>query len=181
MIGPRASALRNRELWLPERAAHGEMSSSFDINIKYVTFKVSQSWVIRSLLTSPGRHRHIVPLGTMVRAELLRIRISNSDRPAHFVIAGLTRQSISFARMLSRKTDGSPDHPRSGRGQASGDDACLCIHLSVNKHDFAISRPDMPEVCQRFPYPPFRGRREYRAPDAPDSRVCNEGVRAHTR
>ena len=29
--------------------------------------------------------------------------------------------------------------------------------------------------------PPFRGRRECRAPDAPDSRVCNECGRAHTR
>jgi hypothetical protein len=37
----------------------------------------------------------------------------------------------------------------------------LCIH------SFAISRPDMPEVCQKFPYPPIRGRRECRAPDAP--------------
>jgi hypothetical protein len=37
----------------------------------------------------------------------------------------------------------------------------LCIH------SFAISRPDMPEVCQKFPYPLIRGRRECRAPDAP--------------
>jgi hypothetical protein len=45
----------------------------------------------------------------------------------------------------------------------------------------AISRPDMPEVCWKFPCPPIRGRRECRAPDAPDSRVCNECSRAHTR
>src|ERR1700730_15929018 len=43
---------------------------------------------------------------------------------------------------------------------------------AVERHSFAISRPDMPEVRWKFPYPPIRGRRECRAPDAPDSRVC---------
>src|ERR1700682_5513010 len=51
----------------------------------------------------------------------------------------------------------------------------------ITAHGFAISRPDTPEVCYKFPCPPIRGRRECRAPDAPDSRVCNEWGRAHTR
>jgi hypothetical protein len=42
-----------------------------------------------------------------------------------------------------------------------------------NKHNFAISRPDMPEVCQWMSALYDQGRRECRAPDAPDSRVCN--------
>src|ERR1700676_5519683 len=98
MIGPRGSVLRNRELWLRERAVLGEMISSFDIAITWVTPKVSTSCVTRSLLTSPGRHRHIVARGTLVRAELLRIRISNSDRPAHFVIAGYPSPSQECSR-----------------------------------------------------------------------------------
>src|ERR1700730_19048683 len=51
----------------------------------------------------------------------------------------------------------------------------------MRRYSFAISRPDMPEVCRKFPCPPIRGRRECRAPDAPDSRVCNEWGGAHTR
>ena len=31
-----------------------------------------------------------------------------------------------------------------------------------------------PRFASKFPYPPIRGRRECRAPDAPDSRVCSE-------
>ena len=38
---------------------------------------------------------------------------------------------------------------------------------SVRRHSFAISRRDAPEVCQKFPCPPIRGRRECRAPNAP--------------
>jgi hypothetical protein len=34
-------------------------------------------------------------------------------------------------------------------------------------HNFAISRRDAPEVCQKFPCPPIRGRRECRAPMRP--------------
>ncbi|SHJ32636.1 hypothetical protein SAMN05444159_0320 [Bradyrhizobium lablabi] len=49
------------------------------------------------------------------------------------------------------------------------------------RYNFTISRPDTPEVCYKFPYPPVRGRRECRAPDAPDSRVCNGSGRTHTR
>src|ERR1700694_1213418 len=105
MIGPRGSVLRNRELWLRERAVLGEMISSFDIAITWVTPKVSTSCVTRSLLTSPGRHRHIVPRGTLVRAELLRIRISNSDGPAHFVIAGLD-PAIHLLRKHALAKDG---------------------------------------------------------------------------
>jgi hypothetical protein len=37
----------------------------------------------------------------------------------------------------------------------------------IYKHSFAISRRMSPEVCQKFPYPPIRGRREYRAPMRP--------------
>src|ERR1700730_12392589 len=49
------------------------------------------------------------------------------------------------------------------------------------RYNFAISRRVAPEVCERFPYPPVRGRRECGAPDAPDSRVCNDSGRTHTR
>src|ERR1700736_3231230 len=49
------------------------------------------------------------------------------------------------------------------------------------RYNFAISRRVAPEVCERFPYPPVRGRRECRAPDAPASRVCNDSGRKHTR
>jgi len=38
-----------------------------------------------------------------------------------------------------------------------------------------------PRFAIEFPYPPIRGRRECRAPDAPDSRVCNGSSRTHTR
>jgi hypothetical protein len=58
----------------------------------------------------------------------------------------------------------------------SGHDECVCVRTNVNfkqrqtsklrSHSFTISRPDMPEVCQKFPCPP-KGRRECRAPDAP--------------
>ena len=38
-----------------------------------------------------------------------------------------------------------------------------------------------PRFGWSFPYPPIGGRRECRAPDAPDSRVCNDSGRTHTR
>src|SRR5882724_8165756 len=41
--------------------------------------------------------------------------------------------------------------------------------------------PIRPRFAIKFPYPPIRGRRECRAPDAPDSRVCNGSGRTHTR
>ena len=37
----------------------------------------------------------------------------------------------------------------------------------IGKHSFAISRATSPEVCQKFPCPPIRGRREYRVRAAP--------------
>jgi hypothetical protein len=48
-------------------------------------------------------------------------------------------------------------------------------------YDFAIPRRDAPEFCLDVPPSPIRGRRECRAPDAPDSRVCNDSDRTHTR
>ena len=37
----------------------------------------------------------------------------------------------------------------------------------IGKHSFAISRATSPEVCQKFPCPQIRGRREYRVRAAP--------------
>jgi hypothetical protein len=48
-------------------------------------------------------------------------------------------------------------------------------------YNFAIPRRSTPEFCLETPTLFIRGRRECRAPDAPDSRVCNGSVRAHTR
>ena len=42
----------------------------------------------------------------------------------------------------------------------------------ITVHDSAISPHVLREVFLYFPPSPIRGRREYRAPDAPDSRVC---------
>ena len=52
-------------------------------------------------------------------------------------------------------------------------DCFASLAMTISRHAFAISRLDTPKVCWKFPYPPIRGRRECRAPDAPDSRVCN--------
>jgi len=41
------------------------------------------------------------------------------------------------------------------------------------EYTFAIPRRGAPEVCHKIPCPPVRGRRECRAPDAPDCRACN--------
>src|ERR1700716_3347548 len=49
-------------------------------------------------------------------------------------------------------------------------------------HDFAISRPDGPEVCSEFPYPPIRGRREHRVHAAPAvscAKVHKKSTRAY--
>ena len=59
----------------------------------------------------------------------------------------------------------------------AGDDSCGC----VLKRSFAISRLVSPELCRKILTLLIRGRRECRAPDAPDSRVCNNSGRAHTR
>jgi hypothetical protein len=42
-----------------------------------------------------------------------------------------------------------------------------------NRHTFAISRLDTPELCQKFPYPPNRGRREHRVHAAPAVSCAN--------
>jgi hypothetical protein len=48
-------------------------------------------------------------------------------------------------------------------------------------HSFAISRPDTPEVYLEIPALSNQRARGGRAPDAPDSRVCNDSGSAHTR
>jgi len=55
------------------------------------------------------------------------------------------------------------------------------IEISNSKHNFAISPRTRASFALNFPPPDIRGRRECRAPDAPDSRVCNGSGRAHTR
>jgi hypothetical protein len=87
---------------------------------------------------------------------------------------------------------GAKRHPMTGSAQSgsisSGDKGPglrfappgLRIRIS-NSHRFAISRPDTPEVCFSFPLSEIRGRRECRAPDAPDNRVCGGSGRKHTR
>jgi hypothetical protein len=44
----------------------------------------------------------------------------------------LTRQCIFFETKLPVKMDGCPDHPRSGRGQASGRDECDYLHTDLH-------------------------------------------------
>jgi hypothetical protein len=68
---------------------------------------------------------------------------------------------------------GSPGHMRA---EATPSFGRLCQAMTaviqfsnsvVHEHSFAISRPDMPEVCQKFPCPPIRGRREAGRPMRP--------------
>ena len=47
----------------------------------------------------------------------------------------------------------------------------------ITAHNFAISPRIHASFAINFPPSPNRGRRECRAPDAPDSRVCNDGER----
>ena len=51
------------------------------------------------------------------------------------------------------------------------------IFKQLSRYDLAIPRRDAPEFCCHIPPSPIRGRRECRAPDAPDSRVCNDSER----
>jgi hypothetical protein len=94
------------------------------------------------------------------------------------------KQSIEPQR---RKEWIASSHPPSPEGGLRRTGVLPCANASrlsqamTSRHSFAISRLDAPEVCQKFPYPPIRGRRECRAPDAPDSRVCNDSGRTHTR
>ncbi len=58
------------------------------------------------------------------------------------------------------------------------------LQISIFKqrrHSFAISPLVRASFAIEFPPSPIRGRRECRAPDAPDSRVCNDSGRTHTR
>ena len=51
------------------------------------------------------------------------------------------------------------------------------------KRKSAISRRDAPEVCKKFPYPPIRGRREYRVHAAPAvscAKVHKRNAHEHT-
>ncbi len=67
-----------------------------------------------------------------------------------------------------------------GAGQARRQRVCVAIARHA-KRGFAISPRMAREFGWEIPYPPIRGRRECRAPDAPDSRACNGSGRTHTR
>ena len=61
-----------------------------------------------------------------------------------------------------------------------------CFVASAPRNDAKTHLRDLAACifCARYSFisrPPNRGRRECRAPDAPDSRVCNGSGRAHTR
>ena len=84
-------------------------------------------------------------------------RLRLADSPPH------PETSLRFVSDLS---------PQAGRGEA-----CALF----NGHSFAISRRASPELCQSFSLPSNRRARGSRAPDAPDSRVCNGSGSAHTR
>jgi hypothetical protein len=49
---------------------------------------------------------------------------------------------------------------------------CFASLAMTERYSFAISPHISREFCYRTSRPPIRGRRECRAPDAPDSRVC---------
>jgi hypothetical protein len=57
--------------------------------------------------------------------------------------------------------------------QQKGRMDCFAALAMTVKHDFAISPHSMREVLVYFPPFSKKGRRECRAADAPDSRVCN--------
>jgi hypothetical protein len=61
------------------------------------------------------------------------------------------------------------------------DERSLAPFAGIHKHAFAISPHVLREVCHHHRPSQFRGRRECRAPDAPESRVCNDSGRTHTR
>src|ERR1700676_2144000 len=86
-------------------------------------------------------------------------------------LPGLIRQSISFERTSCE------DGWMPGSSPGTSVFACTAISISnsklVSSHSFAIS-PRIPrEFCWKSPALSRQGRRECRAPDAPDSRVCN--------
>jgi hypothetical protein len=67
-----------------------------------------------------------------------------------------------------------PTPPRHAQGRVGGGE--------ITVHGFAISpQVFLREVCSLVRLSPKRGRRECRALDAPDSRVCNGCGRTHTR
>jgi hypothetical protein len=51
--------------------------------------------------------------------------------------------------------------------------ALLAMTLMDSRHAFESRDAFRPRFAIKFPCPPIRGRGECRAPDAPDSRVCN--------
>src|ERR1700738_4339879 len=68
------------------------------------------------------------------------------------------------------------------QGRQAGVPPSRFKQLAVLRHSFAISPRVLREFCWKnsCPLKP-RGRREYRAPDAPDSRVCAGRKQKHTR
>src|ERR1700675_707560 len=60
-------------------------------------------------------------------------------------------------------------------------DCFASLAMTTKKHTFAISPHVSREVWPARFALFIRGRRECRAPDAPDSRVCNDSGRTHTR
>jgi hypothetical protein len=82
-------------------------------------------------------------------------------------LPGLTRQSILFEkRSLRRWMDARIK---------SGHDTLFVDTVSRSR------RASRASFTGKFLSSETRGRREYRAPDAPDSRVCNDSGRTHTR
>jgi hypothetical protein len=75
-------------------------------------------------------------------------------------MTGSAKQSIAKAVIASEAKQSIPQQERK----------LDCFVANAPRNDgqtTAISRRDAPEVCQKFPYPPIRGRRECRALDAP--------------
>jgi hypothetical protein len=106
-------------------------------------------------------------------------QFSNSRRLTHSVIAGLDVQpgditrpgnpspSKAFLRrMMDARVKPGMTNMSSWRRSAS------------SSHNFAISRPDMPEVCWKFPHPP--NQRAQGIPGAPCTRsLACEMKKAH--
>jgi hypothetical protein len=83
-----------------------------------------------------------------------------------------TRPSIFLTRVPAKK-DGHPS--QAGRSQLGFN--CQTAAATASRSRRMVSR----EVFLYLPPSPNRGRRECRAPDAPDSRACNDSGRTHTR
>ncbi|SHH60781.1 hypothetical protein SAMN05443248_5380 [Bradyrhizobium erythrophlei] len=94
-------------------------------------------------------------------------------------LPGLTRQSIFERNFLRRWMPGS----------SPGMTSVFCVHANLNFKQqtlFANTPPRSRRMsCARFGLlvspSAIRGRRECRAPDAPESRVCRGSGRTHTR